>query len=985
MTSYASVSGEIDAASRALLDGAYTSLVDSEHSSSSDMRLRFVSNDYRVGRKVLSLLEYELERCVSFDFSVAFVTMGGIVPLLPALEALERKGVPGRILTTDYLTFSEPRALEKLASFSNIEVRMFPAESGKVGFHTKGYLFDRSDGSCRALVGSSNLTGSAITTNHEWNLRLVSSSDGELLKDLRAEFSWLWSQADDISRMLAAYKALYAERKRIIARQKAPSIAQARLKPNEMQVSFIANLDQLIEQGAKRALLISATGTGKTYASAFAVRHLAPHRMLFLAHREQILRQSIRSYENVFGDTKSMGLFSGHEHAVDRDFVFATMQTMSKVEYLQEFDPQAFDMVVVDEVHRAGSAGYGRILEHFAPKFCLGMTASPERTDGFDIYGLFDHNIAYEIRLQQALALDLLCPFHYFGVTDIAVNGEVIDEDAAFSRLTSDERVAHIIKEADRYGYSGNRVKGLMFCRSIDEAKELSLKLNEHGWKTIALTGSDSPEQREHAIARLSANPGDKEFEDRLDYILTVDIFNEGVDVPAINQIIMLRPTESPIIFVQQLGRGLRKAPENEDKEFTVVIDFIGNYSNNFMIPIALSGDRSYQKDAIRKYVFGGSSIIPGQSTIHFDEISRRRIFDSIDRSSVDMRLLKEKYISLKNRLGRIPRLLDFYEHGEIDPMLFIEKKRSYYRFLDGVERGSAFGLNESEQMLIEFLSQFVAKGMRPHELVILRLLERDGETSFDGVAEEFSSLGLEPPSAVDVRSALRVLDLSFVNAPGDRKRYADVSILSWDEGGSIKATDTLSRMLCGEPFRSALSDIVDFGLRRFRDRYAKDPAKMDAPFTLYEKYTRKDACRLLDWEHDDSSTMYGYRVKHGTCPIFVTYNKAEDISSSTRYDDVFEGRDMFSWMTRSRLKLDSPEVVKIREASKSGLDVRLFVKRSDSEGSDFWYMGRVDPVQWKQQEIMADSGETLPIVNFKLHLRHPVQDDVYAYFAEAM
>ena len=285
---------------------------------------------------------------------------------------------------------------------------------------------------------------------------------------------------------------------------------------------------------------------------------------------------------------------------------------------------------------------------------------------------MFDHNIACEIRLEDALREDLLCPFHYFGITELEINGEVFDDMNVrhFSYLVSDTRVEYILEKASYYGFSGDRVKGLIFCSRKEEASELSLKFNARGYRTIFLSGEDSQERRELSIARLTSD----DREDYLDYILTVDIFNEGVDIPEINQVIMLRPTESPIVFVQQLGRGLRKA---DNKEYIVVLDFIGNYMNNFMIPVALSGDRTYNKDTIRKYVREGNQIIPGSSTIHFDEISKKQIFRSIDALKIKKEFLKENYFHLKNKLGRIPTILDFYEYGEVDPMLFIDYSKN--------------------------------------------------------------------------------------------------------------------------------------------------------------------------------------------------------------------------------------------------------------------------------------------------------------------
>lgn len=262
-------------------------------------------------------------------------------------------------------------------------------------------------------------------------------------------------------------------------------------------------------------------------------------------------------------------------------------------------------MTYADECHHAGSESNQRIMSYFKPKFWLGMTASPD-TNNYDIYDLFDHNIAYEIRLQQALEEDLLCPFHYFGITDLEINGEVFDDNAGvrnFANLISDARVDYVLEKAEYFGYSGDRVRGLIFCSRKEEAKELSLKFNcrykKDGrlYRTEVLTGEDIQVRREKVISQLTADGCE---ENAIDYIFTVDIFNEGVDIPEINQVIMLRPTESPVVFIQQLGRGLRKY---EGKEYVVILDFIGNYMNNFMIPIALSGDRIYNKDTMRRYI----------------------------------------------------------------------------------------------------------------------------------------------------------------------------------------------------------------------------------------------------------------------------------------------------------------------------------------------------------------------------------------------
>ena len=716
--------------------GFETAYIDGSVVSSDIYRPQFVSNNHKEGKKVLSSIEDELLSCDSFQISVAFITMSGITPLLQALKELEKKNIRGEILTTNYLNFSEPRALKKLNDLSNITLKMYDVEIADEGFHTKGYIF-RKDEIYRIIIGSSNITSAALTSNREWNTKLISTEQGEVTKEIVAEFNELWNSKYALSfeDFYENYKARYSiiKRQRRIAKQEEiTSIEKYKLQPNSMQVGFISNLKKILEAGEDRALLISATGTGKTYASAFAMRELGFKRVLFLVHRGQLARQTKRSYEKVFANSISMGLVGAGYHEYDADYVFATVQTLNRDEHLLQYKKDAFDCIVLDEAHHVPADTYQKIMKHFTPKLWLGMTATPDKRDdnveGRNVYELFNYQIAYEIRLQQAMEEKLLCPFHYFGITDLSIIGDNGDSDRDFSMLTSDERVKHIIAQADYYGYSGEKVKGLIFCSSIKETEELSAKFNQmqnpstgHCFRTIALNGSASEAERQNSFERLAMNENDATSENQpLDYIFSVEILNEGVDIVEVNQVIMLRPTQSPIVFIQQLGRGLRKA---NGKEYVVILDFIGNYNNNFMIPIALSGDRTYNKDNIRRYLMEGGRVIPGASTVHFDEISRKRIFASVDNANFsDIKLIKENYTNLKNKLGRIPYLRDFDDHGEMDVIRIFDNNSlgSYYKFLVKYEKEYKVRLSEKEEKVIEFVSKKLANGKRIQELQLL-------------------------------------------------------------------------------------------------------------------------------------------------------------------------------------------------------------------------------------------------------------------------
>ena len=966
--------------------GMETAYINGSLASNLKYKPGFVSNNPKEGKKVISSIEEELLRCDKFQISVAFITMGGITPLLQTLKELENKGIPGEILTTNYLDFSEPKALAKLNDLKNIKLKMYDVESANNGFHTKGYIFKKEE-VYRIILGSSNMTNTALTSNIEWNTKIISTEQGEIAQDIVNEFNELWNSeyALDFEHFYEIYKTRYEiikHQRQEAKKDKIPSFEKYTLKPNSMQEEFILNLRKIMEKGEKRALLISATGTGKTYASAFAMRELGFKKVLFLVHREQILKQAKKSYENVFSSNITTGILSGNHKDINADYLFSTVQTLSRENVLSQFDENRFDCIVIDETHKAGAESYHKIINHFKPKLLLGMTASPERTDGFDIYKLFDHNIASEIRLQDALKDDLLCPFHYFGISDLTVDGREIDEKTEFRYLATEERVNHVIEKAEYFGHNGDRVKGLVFCSRNDEAKALSDAFNKRGYNTIALSGSNSQSEREEAVERLEMEcdvdeNGRPVSNQPLDYIFTVDIFNEGVDIPKVNQVIMLRPTQSAIIFVQQLGRGLRKA---DGKEYVVVLDFIGNYSNNFLIPIALSGDRTYNKDNVRKYVREGVRVIPGSSTIHFDEITKKKIFESIDKMTTTKRMLTDKYNQVKYKLGRIPTILDFYKLGEIDPMLFIKYAKTYDSFLRIVDKDYNITFTDKEEQILAFVSALIIDGKRPHELLMLKMMLEGTNIEENTFAQQLNKIG-EKFKKADYDSAIRMINLDFVTG-SDATKFSDMELVSSLElkSGMLKRSLAFVKKLRNVRFREELENLVKYGMMRYKDMYSNHD---ENNLVLYGKYSRKDVCRLMNWDRDESSTMYGYRIKHNTCPIFVTYEKKDDISESTKYEDQFVNQQTFSWMTRNGVAIDSRESQEIINSEQSGLKIVLFIKKSDGEGTDFYYMGEVNPVDWRQTTIKNNKGRKLPIMNFLFKLKNSVREDIYEYFTK--
>ena len=368
---------------------------------------------------LLNELKQSLKQCKSFYFSVAFINYSGLQLLLDTLKEVKNKGIKGKIITTTYLNFTEPKALEKIQEFDNIDMKIFIADRA-IGFHTKVYIFENED-NYKIIIGSSNITQSALKSNIEWNVKVVSKEDAPFIQDVLKEYNNLWDMSSELSdEVLQRYMLFLNEIKKTEMKRQRVFEDLKPINPNKMQERAMENLERLRAHGENKALVIAATGTGKTYMSAFDVMQYNPKKMLFIVHREEILKKAQQTFDKLLKNKNinvKTGLFTGNSKNYEADYLFATIQTMSR--YYEEFDKDYFDYIIVDEAHHGASESYLRVLNYFKPSFTLGMTATPERCDSLSVFELFDNNVALEVRLHEALDEDLVIPFHYFGVTDI--------------------------------------------------------------------------------------------------------------------------------------------------------------------------------------------------------------------------------------------------------------------------------------------------------------------------------------------------------------------------------------------------------------------------------------------------------------------------------------------------------------------------------------------------------------------------------------
>lgn len=890
--------------------------------------------------RIITTIKTQLEDCDEFIISVAFITLSGVTCILEALQQLELRNIKGKILTGCYLNFTEPKALSRLLEFKNIELKVLTNEK----FHAKGFFFRKND-DWQIMIGSSNLTQSALTVNNEWNILFHTNSNQQVYRQLITEFTKLFDEAIACKDIIEQYRLNYHKAKTTTTLE-LPNSHQT-IVPNKLQQQILHNLDILRDEGESKALVISATGTGKTFVSAFDVAKVRPKKCLFIVHRANIAVKASESFAKVITE-KSIGLYTGNNKS-SADYLFGTVQTLKNPQVLAKFKRDAFDYIIIDEVHHAEAESYKKILAHFTPKFLLGMTATPERSDGADIFKLFDHNIAHEVRLHQALAEDLLCPFHYFAIEDFYLEAKkTLAKD--FSKMDNHKRIDHLITKMDFYGYSGEKRTGLMFVSNIDEAIAIAKLLNQRGVKAKALTSQDPEHIRKLAIQELEAK--------RLEILVTVDIFNEGVDIPCLNQIILLRPTQSAIVYIQQLGRGLRK---HRDKNFVVILDFIANYENNFLIPIALSGNNSYDKDELKKFVVAPNNFIGGKSTITFTSVAKEVIYNNIQKTNFSqLKNIKKDYIQLKKKLGKIPLLTDFEINNFISPTIILNTKNTYYDILRAFKEDVDL-LDSAEYQTLKFLSKEFTPAKRLYEILILdKLLS----TPFVSIVDlkTFLKKYLTTFSLASFCNALEHLALQIFKVNAGRAEYQP--LIKFD---NHSVTLLINKMLNNNRFLLLqVKDLLAYNKIIYTKKYAQYKIQ---DIALYQKYSKKDIAHLLNQDYSNGGVnLAGYRVIDDKALLFMTFDESKKF---TQFDNKFIDNSTFTYFSKKNKSLTNP-----LEKALFTNQYTSFVFARINKTNDYYFLGLIneciEAIELSKPDIM---------VKYTFQLQQKLPKELWQYF----
>ncbi|MFX4210239.1 DEAD/DEAH box helicase [Aliarcobacter butzleri] len=902
-----------------------------------------------------------LDNCESFYFNVAFINFSGIQLLLDSFKKLEEKNIKGKILTSTYLNFTQIKALEKIKKFKNIELKIYDCEVSNIGFHSKSYIFEFKD-DYKILIGSSNITASAFKSNIEWNVKTVAKKDDIFLKDVLNEFRTLWKNSIDVDdKFLTSYSNFLNSQNKEFK-----SFSLNQIKTNFMQEKALEKLENLRKKGENKALIIAATGTGKTYLSAFDVKNFKAKTILFLVHRENILIKAKQSFEEILPQINSFGLYTGNKKEQDKNYLFSTIQTMSS--NFSNFSQDFFEYIIIDEAHHVTSPSYKKILDYFKPKFLLGLTATSNRMDGNSIYEVFDENIALDIRLNEALENNLIVPFHYYGISDIqSIDYENVDLtkiDLLAKLLSVNKRVDFIIDKMNFYSNSGNKRKVLGFCVSKEHSNFMSKEFNKKGINSITLTSEDSISKREDSIKRLENE------NDSLEVIFTVDIFNEGIDIPSINMVLFLRPTNSPIVFVQQLGRGLRKY---KNKEFLTVLDFIGNHKKAYLIALALVGNKMIDKESIKLSLQNNFADFKN-AFISMDEISKNRILEQINKENFNqLKYLKEQYFEVKNILGKVPTLVDFLQFEDvINPLKFIDESKSYIEFLAKVEDDKKLKelvLDENFIKAIRFIENELPI-KRVYEFVILKYL-LNNDFCDENIAFKILNKYLNRVDKETIMHSFLYLRQDFLDS-AQKNRY--LKLINY-ENKIARKTKEFEVLLKNENYKKIFLNSLNFGIYNYEEEFGSND--FGKPFLkLYSKYNMLNIAKLCNFPKIHSSFRgSGFLKYENDFFLFINLEK-EKFSKSANYHNAFLSKDVFTYQSKPSHASDKGDGQRLCENKEFGVKLHIFVRKYvqvDKETQNFIYLGVANTLKyWDNKPI-----------NLELKLENPLSDKLFEEFTK--
>lgn len=867
-------------------------------------------------------LERELATSDRVEIIVSFIKVSGLRLLESQLMKLRDRGIPVRLITTTYMGATDKKAIDRLVNDLGVSVRidLLPVANR---LHAKAWLFHRKSGFSTAYIGSSNMSHSALTTGSEWNVRLSQVKSPDLFFKFEATFETYWESENYRQYSTEEYGEALEE---ALARQSKQNISDSYLLPSLDVIARPHQIKMLDEIevarsifGYTRNLVVAATGTGKTVLAALDYKRLIKAgqprpSLLFVAHRQEILRQALATFRQVLGDNSFGELLVDGERPRDWRFVFASIQSL-KGEHFDSLGSDHFEHLIVDEFHHAEAPSYRKLFEKFDPKQIIGLTATPERTDGVDAIWreVFGGRIATELRLWDALAQDLLAPFHYFGI------GEEIDytkltwvagkyEAKELNNLitTNSFRNRKVLRELTNKLPDITRMKALVFCVSVEHANLLAKEFSDLGIRTKAVTGTT--ENRGQIIQELRSGP--------LQAIATVDVFNEGVDIPEVDTIVLLRPTESPVVFLQQIGRGLRRAP---GKDQVLILDFIGAHRAEYRIDTKFSALSGKPRSEVMRNLEEGFPYLPSGSAIQLDELSRDHIL-----------ALMKKQIA-----PNWQKLVEEIKAEEITNLqaYLVASRRDLFEIYRG--SGKTWLRACVDAGLVDIKIDPIDEALLR---TIPRLLHIDDDVRLSGFLK-FLMQGSQPWSTMG-ESDRRLASLFFWNLFDDGKNPLD--------GSEWKSLDqAFEQLRDSEPFKWEIQNLFEALRQRIRINCLQfDLVAGQHPFLLHATYSRAELLGGLGYARLPGSSIYEveprravkgavtgvYYIPEASLDLFfVNLHKADSVSDSIRYQDYAISPTLFHWDSQNATSIESPTGQRYITQRGSGRDVLIAVREKAS------------------------------------------------------